>query len=97
MAILRLVVRALRVHITAWSKPVAAELPPRLELEPELIGLPPSATLRLLWHDKGTNYAGVADNPERRGGPFATARCNGNSCLWRDRVASLPVFHTHLT
>jgi hypothetical protein len=34
-----------------------------------------------LWHDKGTNYGGVADSPERRGGSFATSRRNGNSCL----------------
>ncbi len=34
-----------------------------------------------LWHDKGTNYGGVADSPELCGSPFATSRYNGNSCL----------------
>jgi hypothetical protein len=40
-----------------------------------------SVTIRLLWHDKGTNYGCVADSAKRRVGPFATSRFNGNYCL----------------
>jgi hypothetical protein len=48
----------------------------------DVVGLthyPKSASY--LWHDKGTNYGGGADDPELRGSLSVAPRYNGNSCL----------------